>query len=121
MLVAQVAPEVPEQTPREGNKVNKQTKQSGFAVVELVVIVVLVVAIVGVGIYVWREHNKSNSITPATTASTSAYQSPPVTTPSAPQITTSSSLNSAMAALNQTSISSSSLDSGQLSNYTSTF
>jgi flagellar basal body-associated protein FliL len=86
-------------------------QQSGFAVVELIVVLVIVVAVAGVGYYVW--HGRKTNNPPITTAS-SNYQSPPVTMPTAPQINNTSDLNSAMTALNQTSVSSSNTDSSQL-------
>ena len=98
----------------------KRQTQSGFAAAELVLAVVLVAAIVGVGIFVWHEHNKSNSPTTASTSS-SGYVSPTTSTPPAPQINKASDLNSAMNALNQTSVSSSNVDSNQLSAYSSNF
>ena len=92
-------------------------QQSGFAVVELVVALVIVVALAGVGYYVWHNHK----VTPATTTSSLNYQSPTTTTPVAPKINNASDLNGAMAALNQTSVTSSNTDSSQLSTQSSGF
>ena len=94
-----------------------RNSKSGFAVVEAVIIVVIVAAIAVTGYYVWKNHNNSKP----STASSLNYQSPPVTTPSAPQVTTASDLNGAVQALNQTSVSSSNVDSTQLSNQASGF
>lgn len=91
----------------------KRQSQSGFAVIELVLIVVIVAVIAGVGYYVWNSHKATP--TTAATITASSYQSPPVTTQTAPQVTSPSDLNSAMRTLNQTSVSSSNTDSSQLS------
>ena len=98
----------------------KQLTQSGFAIVEMAIIVVLAAAIVATGIFVWHEHSKNNA-TATTITVTGGYQSPTTTTPPAPQINTASDLSSALSALNQTSVSSSNVDSGQLSTYSSGF
>ena len=98
----------------------KRQSQLGFAIADLVIVVVIAAAIVTTGIFVWHEHNKSTSPSPITTAS-SSYQSPTTSTPTAPQINNPSDLNNAMTALNQTSISSSNVDSSQLSTYSSGF
>lgn len=92
----------------------KKHSQSGFAVVESVVALLLVVAIVGVGYYVWHNHKNQPTVTTAAT-STPNYQSPTTNVPTAPQINSPSDLNSAMQALNQTSVTSSNADSAQLS------
>ena len=91
----------------------KRQSQSGFAVVELVVVVVILAAIAIVGYYVWHGHKTQ----PTSTATTngSSYQSPTTTVPVAPQVNNASDLNSAITALNQTSISSGNVDSSQLS------
>ncbi|MHB1864784.1 MAG: hypothetical protein ACYCPS_01290 [Candidatus Saccharimonadales bacterium] len=94
----------------------KKQSQSGIAVVELVVAVVLVAAVIGVGLYVWHSHNKNSSST-----TSSVYHSPTTSTPPAPQINNASDLNSALSALNQTSVNSSNVDSSQLSTYSSGF
>ncbi|HET9098262.1 MAG TPA: hypothetical protein VFN51_01450 [Candidatus Saccharimonadales bacterium] len=98
----------------------KKQKQSGFAAVELVLAVVLIAAIAGVGYYVWHSH-KAQPTTTASNTSIPGYQSPPVTTPAAPQISQASDLNNAMQALNQTSVTSSNTDSNQLNTETSGF
>jgi Flp pilus assembly pilin Flp len=97
----------------------KDRSQSGFAAVELVILVVLVAAIIATGVFVWHEHNRSSNT--STTTASSAYTSPPVSTPPAPQINNASDLKSALTALNQTSVSSSNVDSNQLSTYSSNF
>ena len=94
-----------------------RSSKSGFAAIETVITVVIVAAIAVTGYYVWRNHNNSQS----STASSLNYQSPPVTTPGAPQVTTASDLNSAVQALNQTSVSSNNVDSTQLSNQAAGF
>ncbi len=94
-----------------------RNSKSGFAAVEGVIIVVVVAAIAVTGYYVLRNHTGTGS---SNTASLN-YQSPTINTPSAPQITAASDLNSAVQALNQTSISSSNVDSTQLSTQTSGF
>lgn len=91
---------------------------SGFAAVELLIVVVVLAAIAGVGYFVWNKLNAQS--TPAST-STTAYTSPPVTVPTAPQVNSASDLNSAMTALNQTTVSSSNVDSSQLTTDTSGF
>ena len=97
-------------------------KQSGFATLELILIVVVLAGIGVVGYEVWHRHNMNTMNMGTTTTSTPLnYASPTVSTPPAPQIQTSSDLNSAMQALNQTSISSSNTDSSQLSTQTSSF
>lgn len=96
----------------------KRQSQSGFAVGELVVALVIVVAVVVVGFFVWHEHNKSSSMSANTSSN---YQSPTTSTPAAPQINNASDLNTAMSALNQTSVSSSNVDSSQLSTYSTGF
>lgn len=98
----------------------KKQLQPGFAVIELVVSVVILAAIAGAGYYVWYGHNTSPPTTVATTGS-SGYRSPTTSAPTAPEVNSASDLNSAMAALNQTSISSSNQDSSQLSTETSGF
>lgn len=90
----------------------KRLSQSGFAVIELGIVVIILAAIAGAGYYVWNSHKAQPATTTAT--SSSSYQSPSVTTPAAPQVNSASDLNSAMAALNQTSVSSSNTDSSQL-------
>lgn len=97
----------------------KDRSQLGFAAVEVVILVVLVAAIIATGIFVWHEHNKSS--TPASTTASSVYTSPPTSTPPAPQVNNASDLKSALTALNQTSVSSSNIDSNQLSTYSSSF
>ncbi len=97
----------------------KNRSQSGFAAVELVILVVLVAAIIATGVFVWHEHSKSSNTSPATASS--IYTSPPTSTPPAPQINNASDLKSALTALNQTSVSSSNVDSSQLSTYSSSF
>ncbi len=99
----------------------KQLTQSGFAIVEMVIIVVLAAAIVATGFFVWHEHNKNSNSTASISVLNGGYQSPATSTPSAPQINTASDLSSALSALNQTSISSSNVDSSQLSSYSSGF
>ena len=99
----------------------------GFATIEVIIAAVIVVAVAGVGYYVW--HSKQAATTAAanktatTTVSTptGSYKSPTTKTPVAPQITNAASLNTAMNALNQTSISSSNVDSNQLSTQASAF
>lgn len=100
----------------------KKQSQSGFAVVELVVVVVILAAIAGVGYYIWNSH-KTNTPAASNTSTTSSlgYQSPTTSTPTAPQVNSASDLNSAMSALNQTSVSSSNTDSSQLSTQASGF
>ncbi len=98
----------------------------GFATVEVIIAAVIVLAVAGVGYYVWHSKQVANT-TPvnktATTVSTPAgsYKSPTTKTPVAPQVTNAASLNTAMNALNQTSISSSNVDSNQLSTQASAF
>lgn len=87
-------------------------KQTGFALVELLVVVVLIGAIAGVGYFVWHEHNRKSPV--ATTSTSSTYQSPSTSVPTAPQINNASDLNSAMQALNQTDITAGNTDSSQL-------
>ena len=96
----------------------KQT--SGFAIVELLILLVVAAGIAGVGYYIWHNHKNSYS-TPASTSSSLNYQSPTTSTPQAPSINSTSGLNNAMSALNQTSIGSSTTDSNQLSSQTSGF
>lgn len=95
-------------------------QQSGFATVELVIVAVILAAVSVTGYYVWQNHNiptqTASSTQPAATTS-----SPSVATLPAPQITTASSLNSAMQVLNQTSVSSSNTDSTQLSTQSQSF
>ena len=98
----------------------KKQSQSGFAAVELIVFVLLLAAIVGVGYYVWNSHKTSPS-TATTTGTSSNYQSPPTTVPTAPQVNKASDLSSAMAALNQTNITANSTDSSQLTTEMSSF
>ena len=96
----------------------KKQSQTGFAVVELIVILVVAVVIAGAGYYVWHNHHKTQT---AATTSSLNYQSPPVTTPAAPKISSPSDLSKAIQTLNQTSISSSNTDSSQLSTQASGF
>jgi Tfp pilus assembly protein PilE len=97
----------------------KKQSQSGFAIVELAVIVVVIIALAGAGYYVWHSHH--NKTKAPTTTSSLNYQSPPVTTASAPQISNASDLSKAIQTLDQTSVSSSNTDSSQLSTQTSGF
>jgi flagellar basal body-associated protein FliL len=101
----------------------KKRTQSGFATVELVLLVVILIAIAGVGYYVWYGNQKTSTTTATNTSSStsSGYQSPSVATPTAPQVNNASDLNSAMSALNQTSVSSSNADSNQLTTEASGF
>lgn len=101
---------------------NKRS-QAGFAMVEVVVLVVLLAGIGTAGYYVWHNSHKGSQATTSGPSGviTSNYQSPPVTTPAAPQITSASDLNTAMQTLNQTSISSNNTDSSQLTTYTASF
>lgn len=94
-------------------------KQSGFAGLELIVVVVVVAAIAFVGYYVIHGNNVANKVTPAVASSVST--TPPVTTPPAPKITTASDLNSALQALNGTSVSSNNTDSSQLTTQSQSF
>ncbi len=93
----------------------KIKSQSGFSVVETLLLVVLVLAIAGIGYYVW--HANKSSLAPSTSnvVKQAAYKSPPVTTASAPAITSKTGLTSAYQLLNQTSIYSNNTDSSQLS------
>ena len=94
----------------------ERNRRTGFAVLELIVVIVLVIAILGVGYYVWHNRKSAVKTTHSSTVSTtSKYQSPTTVTPLAPQVNNSADLNAAMQALNQTSISSSNIDSSQLS------
>ena len=86
-------------------------KQSGFATVELVIVVLVLAAIVGAGYYVL--HSKKAS--PAAAVSSQASYVAPVTTPTAPQITSAASLKADMNAINATSVSSNMTDSNSLS------
>lgn len=98
----------------------KKRTQIGFAAVELVIVVVLLAAIAGTGYYVLRNRSKS---TPTTASNTSAStsQTSSAATPTAPQINSASDLNSAMQALNQTSVTAGSTDSSQLTTQSSGF
>lgn len=95
-------------------------KQAGFAAVELIVVVLLVAAIGGVGYFVWHEHNKQTPVATTSNSST-AYQSPTTSVPSAPQINNASDLNKAVQALNQTDVTAGSTDSNQLSTQAAAF
>lgn len=101
----------------------KKLSQSGFTIVETMIVVVLLVAAGIVGYYVWQSNktNHTNKPTIASKTTTSTYQSPPVTVPTAPQINNSSDLINAIQVLNQTSVSSNNTDSNQLNTYTSSF
>ena len=90
-------------------------KQSGFAAVEGIIVVVIVAAVAVVGYYVIHNNSTATPTTASTYSSGStAANVPPVTTPVAPQITTASDLNSAMRAINGTSVSSNNVDNSQL-------
>ncbi len=100
----------------------QKQSQSGFTIVETVISLIVVVVIVGVGYLVWHNHHKNNTATSSTTAANIGnYASPPTAAPSAPQINNASDLNSAMAALNQTSITANNVDGSQLSTESSSF
>ncbi|HVC35998.1 MAG TPA: hypothetical protein VNE40_00935 [Candidatus Dormibacteraeota bacterium] len=88
-------------------------QQSGFAIIELFISIVVIAVIVGIGYFVWHGHQA--------TTNKLGYKSPAVATPTAPHINSSSDLNSALQALNQTSVSSSNTDSSQLSTQASGF
>jgi len=94
-------------------------KQSGFAGLELIVVIVVVAAVAFVGYYVIHGNNVDSKITPTVSSVVSTI--PPVTTPVAPNITTTSNLNSALQALNGTSVSSNNADSTQLSTQSQSF
>ncbi|HUY53439.1 MAG TPA: hypothetical protein VMV24_02600 [Candidatus Dormibacteraeota bacterium] len=106
-----------------------QKQRSGFAVIELIIILVVLIAITSTGYYIWHKSKttpsiKTAKITSSTAATNTAalnYQSPPTTTVTAPQVSTSSDLNSAMQSLNQASISSNNTDNSQLSTQASGF
>lgn len=93
--------------------------QAGFTVVEVVLVIIVLTGLVGSGYYVWHKHNHKSPT--ATISQTSNYQSPAVTTQSAPQVKNASDLNSAIQVLNQTNITSSNTDSSQLSTEASGF
>ena len=97
----------------------KKHSNAGFAAVELIVVVVILAAIVVVGYYVIKNHNTQSptALSPVTTQPVS----PPVTTAVAPQVTSPSGLTSAMQALDSTSVSSSNIDSSQLSTQSQSF
>ncbi len=100
----------------------KKNRQAGFAILELIVVIIMIIAILGVGYYIW--HNKKTAVktSHASTVSTiSKYQSPTTVTPVAPPVNNPAGLNTAMQALNQTSISSSNIDSSQLTAQASGF
>lgn len=89
-------------------------KQSGFAGLELIVVVFVIAAVVFVGYYVIHGNNVASKASPIATNTTSTPVSPPVTTATAPQITNASDLNSALQAINSTSVSSNNTDSNTL-------
>jgi hypothetical protein len=93
-------------------------KQSGFAIVEGLIIIVVVAALAGGGLTVWQHHQKS--VNPATNARLN-YDSPAVTTPSAPSVAGPTGLDSALQTLNQTNVDASTTDSTQLSNQAAGF
>jgi uncharacterized protein HemX len=97
------------------------SKQAGFAIVEGFIIVVVVLGLAGGGYAVWhRQHSKTTAST-STTASKAAYESPAVTTPSAPAVTNETGLNSALQTLNDTNVSAGSTDSSQLATQAASF
>jgi hypothetical protein len=93
---------------------------SGFAAVEGIVAAAILAAIVVVGYYVVKINN-THIPTISANSSTKTPTSPPVTTPTAPTINNASQLNSAMTALNQTSVSSNNVDNNQLSTESAAF
>ncbi len=98
----------------------KRLTESGFSIAEIILGVVILAAIIFVGINVAKSQSGNNTGSTATTSVT-APQSNSVATPAAPQINNASDLNSALQALNNTSISASSSDSSQLSAEASAF
>lgn len=79
-------------------RIRKQ--QSGFAVLELLLVVVIVAAIVVVGLWVYNR-NKSGTETADNTTQNSQTQSPVANNVSAaPQISSASDLDKALATLN---------------------
>jgi cell division protein FtsN len=99
----------------------KKQSQSGFAIVELVMVAVVLAVIVIAGYYVLHNRKTNSSSTSTSSSLVAGYQSPTTTTPPAPQINSASDLNSAMSALNQTSVGSSNTDSSQLTTQTNSF
>lgn len=95
-------------------------QQSGFVVLELILVVVIIAAIVVVGLWI---HNRSKTTTTANTTPTNSTQSPVANNVStAPTITKTSDLDSALNTLNQNDPSAAnSSDSSQLNSQTSTF
>lgn len=92
----------------------KIKSQAGFSVVEVLLLVVLVLGIGGVGYYVWHANKSALAPSSSDVVKQSSYQSPPVSTVSAPQVTKASDLSTAYQALNQTSVNSNNTDSSQL-------
>lgn len=95
-------------------------KQAGFAIVEAVLIVVILAGLGGAGYVVWhRNHHKTTSQTATTSSTTNSPASTAV--PTAPQIKTSSDLNTALQTLNQTNLSANNADSSSLNTQASAF
>ncbi len=97
-----------------------KTRQEGFAVVEVVIAIVIVVGIVGAGYLAWNQHTEKSTAAAKTTKALN-YLSPTTSVPATPQVSTSADLNSALQALNQTDVSSSNVDSTQLSSQAAGF
>lgn len=94
-------------------------KQSGFAIIEGLLILVVVAGLVGGGYVVWHRHQSIN--TNSATNAKLDYNSPAVTTATAPAVTSTSDLNTALETLNQTDVNASTTDSTQLNNQVSGF
>lgn len=90
-------------------------RQSGFATLELILVAVVVALIGYVGFKYYQQRQK-----PAPTAATTPAAIT-AATPTAPQINSTSDLDKASAALDQTNVDASSSDSSQLSSQTSNF
>jgi|SRR5581483_3695707 len=88
-------------------------RQSGFAVIETFIIIVVFVGLAYGGYFVWHQ-NKTQAAIDKPTPVILGYNSPAVTTASAPTIANPSDLNQAMAALNNTDVAASATDNAQL-------
>jgi hypothetical protein len=95
--------------------------QAGFAAVEGFIIAVVIVGLAGGGYTVWHRQQTKTSAAQTSTMTKLGYDSPAVTTPNAPAITSNSGLSSALQTLNETDVSAGSQDSAQLATQSAGF
>ncbi len=98
----------------------KSLRQHGFTAIEAIIIVVVLAGLAGVGyVFISMYHKATTPVASVTTTNGSTSQTASVSVPSAPQVKSSSDLNSALSTLNQVDLDAGLSDSSQLGSQSS--